>query len=308
MTPFARASILPTAARLIALGVLAFASAVSPSWAQAPAGAADPTLDRVYQAAQAGHVDEARQMTNRVVQDHPNSARARYVDAEMLARQGLFGPAQDELAAAERLAPGLPFARPEAAQALRDELASLGGKSNLSLGDSEHAASRANAAAASMPWGLLLAVLAGALLAWSLMLLMRVPRKSPDMALAGPQPAWAAPASGVPGTAAPQMPVGAAAAEPTVVGHQLAGGLATGVGIGAGVLAAGAIGHQLLGHAHEMPMDGPAAFPGSAVQTRSFVPASAIDDRDFGVVERGSCDAKMASPAPPTERPRDWET
>jgi len=90
----------------------------------APAFAApDATIDQVYAAAKAGKIDEAQTMMQQILQDHPKSARAHFVEAELLVRQGLFSSAQAELATADRLAPGLPFAKPAAVEGLRNRIA-----------------------------------------------------------------------------------------------------------------------------------------------------------------------------------------
>ena len=70
--------------------------------------AADPTLHQVYQAAEAGNYREAQNMTDQVLRDHPNSAKAH---------------SQAELSTAERLAPELLFAKPAAVQALKARIA-----------------------------------------------------------------------------------------------------------------------------------------------------------------------------------------
>lgn len=83
----------------------------------------DPTFHQVYQAAQAGRLNEARDMMHKVLQDHPNSGKAHYVEAELLAKQGHLTEAATELDAAERLAPGLTFAKPQAIQELKARIA-----------------------------------------------------------------------------------------------------------------------------------------------------------------------------------------
>ena len=60
-----------------------------------PVLAADPTVDQVYQAARAGHLDEAQQLMDQVLKDHPNSAKAHYVEAELSARAGNLAPGSD---------------------------------------------------------------------------------------------------------------------------------------------------------------------------------------------------------------------
>src|SRR5947209_6057750 len=83
-----------------------------------PAHAQDATLDQVYRAASSGNLAQAERMMDQVLRDHPNSAKAHYVQAEILARQGRMSPAQTELATAERLQPGLSFAKAESVQDL----------------------------------------------------------------------------------------------------------------------------------------------------------------------------------------------
>jgi hypothetical protein len=83
----------------------------------------DATMHQVYLAAEAGKFNEAQSMMDKVLQDHPNSAKAHFVEAELLAKQGLFSNAGEELNTAERLQPGLSFAKPEALQNLKSRIA-----------------------------------------------------------------------------------------------------------------------------------------------------------------------------------------
>lgn len=144
----------------------------------APAASApEPALDPVVRSVQAGRLDEARQMMERVLHEHPESAKAHYLDAEILAQQGLFGSAQDELAAAQRLAPGLPFARADDLQSLRAQLERLGGRRPPP--PPQAAAAPAPGADDGVLLDLLLAVGSGGLFAWLLMRLWRQP-PAPD--------------------------------------------------------------------------------------------------------------------------------
>ena len=45
----------------------------------------------------AGHLDQAQQMMTQVLADHPNSAKAHYVQAELYAREGKAALARSEL-------------------------------------------------------------------------------------------------------------------------------------------------------------------------------------------------------------------
>jgi len=74
--------------RLLAAATLAatmtFAVAMtSPAFADA-----DPTMDQIYTAAAGGHLNQAQQMISQVLADHPTSAKAHYVQAELYAREG----------------------------------------------------------------------------------------------------------------------------------------------------------------------------------------------------------------------------
>ena len=76
----------------------------------------EPTLNQIYDAAQAGRMEQAQTMIQQVLVLHPKSAKAHFVQAELAARQGQIARAREALAEAEKLAPGLPFAKPEAVQ------------------------------------------------------------------------------------------------------------------------------------------------------------------------------------------------
>ena len=83
----------------------------------------DPTMDQIYTAAAAGHLDQAQQMITQVLADHPTSAKAHYVQAELYAREGKTALARAELGTAEQLKkPGVPFASPRAVQELQAQL------------------------------------------------------------------------------------------------------------------------------------------------------------------------------------------
>ena len=138
---------------------------------------AEPTLKQIYEAAQAGRVDQAQTLLQQVLVTHPNSARAHFVQAELSARQGQMSRAREALGRAEQLAPGLPFAKPEAVQALRTQLtapsnsgtppAARTGSPQIANGAAPVGRSTAAPApatpASSFPWGLALALGGGAL-------------------------------------------------------------------------------------------------------------------------------------------------
>ena len=82
-----------------------------------------PTIDQVYQAAHAGRMDDAQRMMNMVLRNHPNSAKAHFVEAELFSRQGLMSQAENELNIAKRLNPALSFANTGAVQELKNRIA-----------------------------------------------------------------------------------------------------------------------------------------------------------------------------------------
>ena len=182
---------------------------------------AEPTMTQIYQAAQAGKLDEAQVMVQQVLISHPNSAKAHYVQAELFARQGLASRGRDALVLADKLAPGLPFAKPEAVQALRAQLASKPGAAavkepaNKALGALEPAAP---AGSSSFPLGLGLA-LGGVAIAVAILLLRKkqAPLAVSPAAYAGPS-GTASPGTIGSGLSGPQT-FGAAATGAPVYGQ-----------------------------------------------------------------------------------------
>ncbi len=90
----------------------------------APALAADedPTVAQIYRAFRAGHLASAQGMLDRVLRDHPDSAKAHFVQAEIDAAEGHKDLARSELARAELLKPGLPVVKPRAVRELKEKL------------------------------------------------------------------------------------------------------------------------------------------------------------------------------------------
>ena len=216
----------------------------------------EPTIQQIYATAQSGQVDKARQMTQEVLRTHPKSAKAHFVMAELEASQGHSAQARDELATADALAPGLPFAKPEAVQALRSRL-SAAAPVRAPRDDRAPAAqvARDPPPSPSFPWGMVL--LAGAIVAF---VVWRVRSRSsplPAAAPAAPAPAGYGPAvpdaawgaqptgSGPQAGYAPQTGYGPQAAQ-SGMGGRIMGGLATGLAVGAGAVAAQEIGRRML--------------------------------------------------------------
>jgi len=243
----------------------------------APVSAADPTLHEVYQAAEAGRLSDALKMMSDVLRDHPNSAKAHFVEAELLAKDGRATEARSELETAERLAPGLPFASDKAKTALR---ARLSGNGLESLGPSSGggAVHRAVAPASSgMSWGPILLV--GGLVALVLLIARSFARR----------PAAGGPAAGYSGgTGGTPQPYGPGPAGPVAgggMGSGILGGLASGAALGAGLVAGEALAHRLIdGGGH------PSNSTGGQFLDDQRPRQDDLGGSDFGVADNSSWD------------------
>ncbi|MDE3011160.1 MAG: tetratricopeptide repeat protein [Pseudomonadota bacterium] len=242
------------------------------------ASAADPTLHEVYQAVQAGHLDQADGMMQQVLRDHPDSAKAHFVEAELLVREGRLAPARNELATAERLDPALSFAKPASVSELRQHLAQATGAAAPMV-----TVTPAQGGGFSW-WPVLLGILA-------LVVIVRIvrgmrPPQAPTMGNYGPGgPVGPGYGGGAPGYGAPMGPMGGGG-----MGSGLMGSLATGAAVGAGVVAGEALMHRVLDgsdhrEAHEsglIPSADAAPMPSSGYD---------VGGQDFGVNDPGSWDS-----------------
>lgn len=285
---------------LSAVAVLtASALCVMPAaWAQAQ----DATVQQVYQAAEAGKFIEAQTMMDKVLRDHPNSGKAHFIEAELLARQGKFPEAAAELANAERLAPGLPFVRPEAVRKLRALVVRARPATAATVPDSAIAPVQAAPAraGANIPWGMILVI--GGLVVVAVVYF----RNRSAGRAAQQRYSQTAGAAGTPGMGAayPQYansvnnsPYGPGPGGPGM-GSGIMGGLATGAAVGAGAVAGGALMHHLLdGERNAATSSGNNLAPGvDPLGTRdpllSPEPPANYDmgGNDFGVSDPGSWD------------------
>ena len=248
----------------LALGMGVTLAFMSPSFAQA----ADPTMNQIYDAAAAGHLDQAQQMISQVLTDHPNSAKAHYVQAELYAKEGKPSQARAELGTAERLNPGLTSFSPRSVQELKSQLG-LGARTGQIVSVPERSA-------VHFPWGtvLILAVVVG-------VLAMLFRRRAPysQYPAAGPGPGMGgAPGGYGPGYGAPPMGGGG-------LGSGIAGGLASGLAVGAGVVAGEELAHHFL--------DGGRRDGGVIPSAEASEPGSSNSDMggaDFGANDPGSWD------------------
>jgi hypothetical protein len=258
---------------------------------------AEPTMAEVYAAAKAGKLDQAQIMVQQVLISHPNSAKAHFVQSELYARQGNLARAREALARAEGIAPGLPFAKPDAVQALRSELMAK------SVPKAAVAAPVARPAqyplpstppASSSSW--LIPVLLTAGMMALVYFLFR--KKRPNVGFTDPaysgglngpqtfgagagtamQPSYGQPAYGQPGYG--QVPGSG-------LGGKIMGGVATGLAVGAGVMAAQAIGKTLMGNQE------PAARQPESLTNNDYQPIASNTDmggQNFGVNDSSSWD------------------
>ncbi len=232
---------------------------------QAPAWSAEPTVHEIYAVAASGRVHEAQQMMQQVLRNHPNSGQAHFVNSELLARENQLAAARAELATAERLSPGLPFANPQSVQALRARLAS----SNL--------AARSGPSASGIPWGLLL--LGGAVIFAIVAIIRAITRRNsmPATTMANPGQPMYGPGYG-PGQG-PMMGGGG-------MGGGIMGGLATGAAVGAGLVAGEALAHRLVdepgSHEHNAPVPD---------QQNDGDNNDSLGGQDFGLTDNSSWDS-----------------
>jgi clan AA aspartic protease (TIGR02281 family) len=89
--------------------------------------AAEPTVHQIYEAATTGHLDKAQEMITQVLANHPKSAKAHWVQAEVYAKANKTNLARSEVREAERLNPGLTEISAKAARQLKTELGLIEG-------------------------------------------------------------------------------------------------------------------------------------------------------------------------------------
>jgi hypothetical protein len=222
--------------------------------------ASDPTIAQVYEAARTGHLDQAQQMMSQVLQDHPQSGKAHYVAAEIYAKGGDSTRARQELATAQTLSPGLPFATPESVQGLQEELAQ------------EQAVQRAprySQVHSAFPLRTVLLVVGAMCVIW---LIMR--RRTPPGGLYSQYPSTVPTGGGPMNYGGPGVGAG--------MGSGIVGGLASGLAVGAGVVAGEELAHHFLDRQPGTlpPGSDPAAVPDN----------SNMGGSDFGVSDPGSWD------------------
>jgi len=199
----------------------------------------DASMHEVYLAAEAGKFNEAQAMMDKVLQDHPNSAKAHYVEAELLAKQGRLANAADELNTAERLKPRLPFAKPQALQNLKAQIAAAHSSKKPIINQSSPVSNNNGT-----PWSMIF-LMVGLITFIYLVAKWMTSRNPPAM----PANNYPVPANGSPqpyGNPAPMMQQNTGAG----LGSNIIGGLATGAALGAGMVAGEALVHHFIDGDH----------------------------------------------------------
>ena len=254
-----------TIRKVINLFVSVFAAAVLLT---SNAAFAEATLPEVYQAVQSGQMAKADAMMKEVLQNHPNSAKAHYVAAELYLKEGKLEAARNHFIKAQNLAPGLPFAQPESVQKLQMQLAGTQGAP---------VASQTSIFSNPLFWGLIAILVVG-------IIIVMKRRKAEAVQV------YNAPSAGYPGTpggpagypGGPGAPMGGAG------GSGLMGSLATGAALGAGMYAGQALASNLFGgHEH--------GNPANTNPNLNQVGAPASLDPNFGVNDASSWDDGGAS-------------
>ena len=194
--------------------------------ASSAAWAADPSVDQIYQAAKAGNYTQAQSMMDQVLRDHPNSAKAHFIQAELFAKEGKLNAARGEFQKAQQIDPALSFAKPAAVQEL---------KSALSGGNARAGGHPVQAnGGVHVPWGALLGGLA------VLLVILMIIRARSQRVIVEPGAAAGWRPAGPAGPGGPVMPGGGYGpgygAPPAAggMGSGILGGLATGAAVGAG--------------------------------------------------------------------------
>jgi uncharacterized protein len=207
-----------------------------------------PSLHQVYEAAQSGHPDQAQALMDKVLQAHPASAKAHYVEAELMAKQGRLATAGNELATAERLAPGLPFAKVEAVQELKARLDHTQPQTSAEYG----------VMGGGLPIGKLLLGIGGLFLLIYFVRALTARQPVAAMSVPGPGAVGTAPAAGG-------------------IGSGIVSGLATGAAVGVGMVAAEALAHRFL--------DGDRGASMAPPVGGNDLPADNLGGDDFGVAD-----------------------
>jgi len=254
------------------------------------AHAADPSMAEVYKAAESGNFSQAEAMMKQVLTDHPNSAKAHFVHAEILAKEGRLAAAKDELNIAEKLAPGLPFAKQEAVNGLHARL-SAPAPAAQPVANSYQNTPAPSSSFSFLPWVLGFAALA---FVFFIVRMMTRPRE-----VYSPMPGYGGNPGGLQPSGYGPTPMGGPGmmGGGGSMGSGILGGLATGAALGAGMVAGEALMHNMMGDRHGNGNSNPT--PGQGFQDNGFQPAPSnnydMGGNNFGVNDSSSWDDSSSS-------------
>ena len=232
----------------------------------------EPTVHQIYDTMQSGHVDEAHKMIEEVLKTHPDSAKAHFVDAEILARLGNKNAARDELAIAEQLSPKLPFVKPETVTAL---------KQNLAGNVVENTSNSHESKSSRFPWMMLLLVVG---VVFFIILIWRSLFGRRENAYTN------APAYNNNGGINPQQGYGNSGYNQGGggLGSNIMGGLATGAAAGVGMVAAEELMHHFMDN-------NDVSSNNSSMSNNDFQSSNSAVDNDFGISDGSSWDDNSSS-------------
>ena len=229
---------------------------------------AEATLPQVSQAIQSGQLAKADAMMKEVLQNHPNSAKAHYIAAELYLKEGKLDAARNAFARAENLAPGLPFAQAESVQRLQTQLRTT----NAPV---QEGAGVGSILSSPLFWILIAILIVG-------VVFFMKNRKRPEPVQVYNAPTANSPYPGAPGSYPPGAP-GYPGAPAPGAGSGLMGSLATGAALGAGMVAGQALASHLMGSGNQ-------ANPGNVNNDFNQVGGPAADAPNFGVRDGSSWD------------------
>lgn len=245
--------------RTLALFALLASSALATAWA------ALPTPHDIQTAVQAGNFTLANQEMAQVLAADPNSGKAHYIDARLLAKEGQWSRAQAELARAQQLDPAMGFVHPQTLATFTQQLQSH------------------TTAPQSASHGLILWVILGALaFIFILAAIYRAQTRRPMVFAPGTAPYGQPQAPGyLPGANPGGYPM---AQQPGMGGGPgLMGALGTGLAAGAGFAVGETLVDKLLDHGASGAGQG--GIPPSTGNTSD---APIPDDQNFGLTDASS--------------------
>lgn len=202
---------------------------------------AEPTPQDINQALKSGNLAKSDALMKEVISAHPESAKAHFKYAEILAAEGKIEDARTELSTAEKLKPNLEFANPAAVKSLNQKLYQSS-QTKQSNQDGYHSTNPL------ITWGVVAFIV---IFVFVIVRALRRPQIQPNYA-ANPQMPNGYPQQGpYQGSYGPQGygPQGGG------IGSGIVGGLATGAAVGAGIVAGEMLMHKVLDNDHPSNQD-----------------------------------------------------